>query len=306
MNKLRFGTAGVPNTSKKQDTLSGIERIKELGLEHLELEFVHGVRMSEELAIKVRETAEREGVSLTVHGPYYVNLATEDKRIWYASINRIIQSAKIGEIAGAKSVTFHSAFFQGRSEEKTRGSVKQALSKVFEKTNDLKIRISPELTGKPTQFGDIESLVALVEEMNVPNLAFCIDFSHLIARSNGKFNTFEEFDRLLKFVSDRLGKKFLEELQIHISGILFSEKGERNHVTLLPSLEEYEKAGVRIEGIEKTDEALSKLNKMGGSVFNWKDCLRALKGNNVRGYVVCESPNLEQDALLLKKFYESL
>ena len=42
---LRFGTGGVPLSAVNRDTLAGVKRIKELGLDHLEIEFVHGVRM---------------------------------------------------------------------------------------------------------------------------------------------------------------------------------------------------------------------------------------------------------------------
>ena len=41
------------------------------------------------------------------------------------------------------------------------------------------------------------------------------------------------------------------------------------------------------------------------SNFRYDDWVEALKENNVAGMVICESPNLEADALMLKKLYAS-
>lgn len=40
--------------------------------------------------------------------------------------------------------------------------------------------------------------------------------------------------------------------------------------------------------------------------MNYKDLLKALKDFSVKGAVVCESPNIETDAQILKEYYLSL
>ena len=40
--------------------------------------------------------------------------------------------------------------------------------------------------------------------------------------------------------------------------------------------------------------------------MNYKDLLKAFKKFDVKGVLVCESPNIEGDAQLLKAYYESL
>ena len=45
-DRLLFGTAGVPNsTAKKNNPVEGVKRIHELGLDCMQLEFAHGVRI---------------------------------------------------------------------------------------------------------------------------------------------------------------------------------------------------------------------------------------------------------------------
>ncbi|MBI4758593.1 MAG: TIM barrel protein, partial [Chloroflexi bacterium] len=113
MEGLVFGPAGVPVSAKKHSSVGGIERVRELGLGAMELEFVQGVRMGEKEAGLVRQAAEANGVRLTVHAPYYINLNSRDPEKLAASRERICQSARIGAICGAESVTFHAAFYQG-------------------------------------------------------------------------------------------------------------------------------------------------------------------------------------------------
>ena len=104
----------------------------------------------------------------------------------------------------------------------------------------------------------------------------CVDFSHRYARAIGKHNTYEEFAATLAAIEDALGRGALERLHVHISGIQFGPKGERRH-----------------EPLRET-------------AFRWKELLRALKDMKVSGWVVCESPEMEDDALLLQKTYRRL
>lgn len=275
--KLLFGTGGVPLSAKSRDTIDGINRIKELGLDFMEMEFVHGVKMSETKAKEVGAYAKKLGILLTIHGPYYINLNAIEPEKRAASRKRIIDSCRIGELAGAKSVCFHAAFKLGQAQTQVFDRVLQEMLKVEEflqKDAVNKIWLAPEFTGKETQFGDLEELIALAKSLEKTRL--CIDFAHFFARYAGKKNSFEEFSQLIKSVSRELGEKVIENLHMHFSGINYSAKGERNHLIL--------------------DE----------SHFNWQAMLKALKAEGVGGYLVCESPNLEEDALKAKEYYESL
>ena len=80
--ELLFGTAGIPHSSNPKSTQAGIERIRELGLGCMEVEFVQGVKMGEKNVLLVREVAQRTRVSLTAHGPYFINLnAREPEKV---------------------------------------------------------------------------------------------------------------------------------------------------------------------------------------------------------------------------------
>ena len=51
---LFFGTAGAPYSSAQGTTVEGIRRVKELGLDCMEIEFVRGVKMGVNSAKKYR------------------------------------------------------------------------------------------------------------------------------------------------------------------------------------------------------------------------------------------------------------
>ena len=78
MSELLFGTGGSPHSSENRSVLAGVGRIKELGLDCMEVEFVHGVRIKREVAEEAGRAAEELGVTLTCHGPYYINLNSLD------------------------------------------------------------------------------------------------------------------------------------------------------------------------------------------------------------------------------------
>ncbi len=274
---LLFGTAGVPRSSPKKSTIEGLKFLKKLGLECMELEFVQGVRMKPELAVEVNNVRKQLDLELTVHAPYFINLSSSDPEKVKKSIERILDSARIGYLAGARSVTFHAAFYQGEPQEKVYNNVKLALESILETLDHegINIDIRPETTGKPTQFGTIEEILKLSEEFS-GKVFPCIDFAHLHARSNGLENSYEEFIKTLETVEKALGKEALRNMHIHVSGIAYGTKGEKHHLNL-----------------KESD-------------FKYQELIRAFLEKNIEGCIISESPNLEQDALLLKETYYKL
>ena len=276
IDRLLFGTAGVPNsTPKKNHPIEGIRKIHELGLDCMQLEFTHGVRMKEEMSSELRKISYELGIPLTSHGPYYINLNAREQDKIDSSVERIIQTAKISDLCGAESMTFHAAFYMKDSPFDVFDLVEKSLNIIEERLGrlDIEIELRPELTGKTSQFGSLDELISLTKR--VGSVRPCMDFSHLYART-GDFNTYEEFCSILDRLGEELGKEAIENMHIHISGISSSPKGDLKHLNL------------------------------NDSNFNWKDLLKALKDKDCRGYMICNSPNLEEDALLLKNYYLSL
>ena len=275
MTGLLFGTAGSPHSSRTASTIDGIKRIAELGLGCMEIEFVQGVRMGEAGARLVAETAAREGVKLSAHAPYFINLNAHEPEKIIASQERILQTARIASICGAQSVVFHAAYYLGDPLEKTYNAVRKSLGEVMNrlKRENNRVWIRPEVMGKPSQFGTIEEVLNLCTELE--GVGICMDFAHWHART-GKFNSYSEFASILQQIKQRLGDEALDDMHIHVSGIAYGKKGEIKHLNL-----------------KESD-------------LHYIELLRALKDYEVKGIVICESPNLEEDALLLQETYNNL
>ena len=299
MNELRFGTAGLPFFHPQLKYPEGVRILRTLGprgsggLGHMEMEFVHGVvRKTTEEKVedrsyqeKLRSYMERHketgriarehDITLTAHGPYYINLNAKEYQKVEDSKRRIIETAMVGQAAGAFSITFHPAFYMGVSPETVHRTVQKRLESIITtiRQENVTLKVSPETTGKGSQFGSLDELVRLAEETE--GVGICIDFAHLHARSAGKMNTYKEFRDILGKVEDRLGREMLRNMHIHLAGIAYSEKGERNHLILR------------------------------NSDLNYPDLLKAFHDYDIAGAVVCESPNLQGDALLLKRSYKS-
>lgn len=272
---LRFGTSGIPRSSARPGTEHGIRRARELGLDHLEMAWVNGVRMSDETADRIAAAARAHDVSLTAHAPYYVNLCGEPEIIERSRL-RLIETGRLGARCGAASFCFHAGFYgtlePGEADRRVRAGLRAITSAL--RGNGTKIDVRTELTGKPTQAGSLEELLAW--SRSVPGIRPCIDFSHLYARTQGGHNDYAGFVATLEAIQSRLGRRALERLHVHIAGIEYGPKGERRHLPLKQSR------------------------------FNYRELLRALRDLEVSGWVVCESPEMEDDALLLQRTYRRM
>jgi deoxyribonuclease-4 len=274
MGKLLFGSAGIPWSASKRNTVGGIERIKELNLDLMELSFTRGVYLSKDDADLVRKTAERNEITLSVHAPYWINFNSVKPEVSKKSRKWLGDSAIAGFRAGAKKIVFHPGVYQKKTPAEALEIISNALRDLSQELqeNGVKVLLCPELTGKLAQFGTLDELLIMAND--IEGVSFTLDFAHLHARAKGNFKTQADFARVLEKI-EQANPAFLKDLHMHVSGINYGEKGELNHLNL-----------------KESD-------------FPFQAWLNALKEFNVSGTSVSESPNLEDDAQLLKKTFNS-
>lgn len=273
-DKLNFITAGMPLKTGKGSYPQAFDILNDMKLDGMELEFVHGVRMSDTNRNFVKEKS--KDFVITAHGPFYINLNSKEEEKIDASVQRIIDTAAVASQAGAFSITYHAAFYMGKDKETVYNQVKTQTKRIIDilENEKIKVWIRPETTGKATQWGDIDEIINLSKDFE--QVLPCVDFSHLHARSAGEYNTYDEFSKVLEKIGNEIGQYALENFHGHLAGIEYTAKGEKQHLNL-----------------ENSD-------------MNYKDLLKAMKEFGVKGALVCESPNIEDDCKLIKTYYESL
>jgi deoxyribonuclease-4 len=249
---ILLGPAGSPLTS----TIEGISEIKKLGLQAMEVEFTHGIKMSDSLAKDIFNENKNYNILLSVHAPYFINLASEEEDKRNASIQRIIRSCELGDHMGAKCIVFHAAYYGKNDEEETYNIVKESVLSIQEKIekNSWNVELCLETTGKRSEFGTLDELLRLRKETKC---GICVDFAHILARNNS-INYKEVFDKL--------EKSGFRRIHSHFSGIVFGDKGEQHHKDLkeeeiLPLAKEILKRKIEITIISE-------------SPSTWKDALK--------------------------------
>jgi deoxyribonuclease-4 len=210
---IKVGPAG----SDGLGNLKGVQKAAEVGLDCMEVEFTYGVRMDLKTAETVGALAKERGIILSVHAPYYINLASDEKEKFDASKVRILDSCEKAHAMGARNVVFHAGFYQKRTAGQTYSLIKKAISALQKSIarNGWQVKLCPEITGKPSQFGSLTELLKLKKETGC---GITVDFSHLYARQQGEI----DYAKILA----KLPKKF----HAHFSGIEYGDKGERKHI----------------------------------------------------------------------------
>jgi deoxyribonuclease-4 len=270
---FRFGTVGSPiSTPKKPGGSAGaIAHSANLGLTALELGWVHSVRVKETTCETIHSASVEHLVALSVHAPYFINLNAKDDE-WPKSRKRLMDAAHYGNLAGATDIIFHPGSYFGSPAAEVLPLALQRLRDCLQELRNAGnlVTLRPETMGKSAMLGSLEDTLQLAKE--IPGVAPCIDIAHLHARpGDGTVNTYAEFDAVLKLIRTMLGEQALRQLHIHISGIEYGPKGEKKH---LP----FEDADLR-----------------------YHDFLQALADNSCGGRLLCESPIMEEDALLIKR-----
>lgn len=268
MIEIRLGPAGSGGYA--DSTLEGVQRLPGLGLGALEVEFVRGVGMGIPLARQVGAEAKKQGIELSVHAPYYINLASKEKMKIEESKKRILDSCERMHYMGEGPVVFHPSYFGGQERERVFQITREAILDMMEtiKKNKWNCRLAPETTGKHSALGSLEETIRLVKETGC---FLCIDPAHLYARGYGKLDFREMFNKLKPLKERRF--------HFHFSGIEYTSKGERNHLVLdhNPDFREFARELLKQRWLESA-------TIISESPITWRDSLKMKKILEDMGY----------------------
>lgn len=274
---FRFGTVGSPlgTPPRPGGTVGGIQYTASLGLDALELAWVQGVRVGEAACAAIKQASEEHHVALSIHAPYYINLNAEEDK-WPRLRRYLMDAAHYGNLAGATDVVFHPGSYFNRSPEQALNVAAPRLQACVEELRAAgnPITLRPEAMGKVAVIGSLDDVLKLSE---IPGVAPCLDFAHLHARAgDGSMNTYDEWMRVLETYHRALGDGAMQNLHVHLSGIAYGPRGEKNHLIM-----------------EEAD-------------LDFAAIFRALKASGGKGRILCESPVLETDALKFKQLWQEI
>lgn len=275
MGRLRFGPAGKPVSFKGRDIAQVPGFLRSLGLDAFEYEAVRGVSISEAKARRLGEEARKHGVSMSLHAPYYINLAARDRRVLESSKKRLLESLLASEWMGSYVVVFHPGYYKGLGREEALNAVVEAVKSVWEEASSLGVRstwLGPETTGRTSQVGSVDEVLHICREL--PRCRPTVDWAHIYARERGRsVSTPDDVARVVEAIERELGREAIDPLHTHFSRIEYGKGGEVRHHTL-------------------SEE---------GYGPDWMVVCEAYRELGINAVVISESPVLEQDAIVMKR-----
>ncbi len=266
---LFFGPAGLP--AGCASAIEGVERIAQLGLNALEIEFVHGVGMGVEEARRVRAVAEGRGVLLSAHAPYYINLNSTTAEVRRRSRARVLSTLKVASALGAKIIVVHAGYYSGKSDTDCTARIADELAECREAADKEgwgDVLIGLETMGRKASWGTLDEIKVVARR--VRGVFPVVDFAHIHARSGGCLTSTGDFNSLLT-TFEAFDAPFLHS---HFTGVEWGASGERRHLEL----------------------------RRGGPDFSL--LAPALLSRKYDITIISESPILELDSLIMKEMVE--
>lgn len=280
---IKFGPSGNSDSFYEQGgkrTAEAMKWVKDMGLDAYEYSCGKGARISEETAAEIGEQAVKYGIEVSVHAPYYINLANFHKDKRDASNEYIYSTLKVARLMGGRRVVFHPGAYMklepGQALQIAQAQLKEVIAGMDERGFSDMI-ICPETMGKSGQLGTVEEVLALcrTDERILP----CFDFGHIYARSVGTVNSYEQFKEILDKIENEIGAERMKNMHIHFSRIEYTKAGEKMHHTFA--------------------------DEQWGPDFIY--LAQALNEKKAEPVIICESKGtMAEDALSMKKCFEKL
>ena len=268
-NSDAFRLAGL------KSTLDAPQWVKSIGLDAYEYEAGNGLAASAAMLRAIGKEAERAGIKMSFHTPYFISLSgvVEEKRL--NSIRYIRESLDAAHLLGAGTIVVHSGSAAKISRDEAMRLAGDTLVRTLGEVDTHGIKIGLETMGKVNQLGTLDEVLELcrIDSAFVP----VVDFGHLNARDlGGVFNTADDYLRVFDKIDHVLGADVATNLHCHFSKIEWTGSGEKRHLTFED----------RVYGP------------------NFEPLVDVIYKHNLSPTIICESAGTQSDdALAMKKYY---
>ena len=281
---IKFGPSGLCQQfaqSGMKHTIQAGKWLSKQGLDCFEYSFGRGVQIKSETAIEIGREFAENNIEISVHAPYFINLATleDDKAI--NNHRYIMDSLAALRTFGGNRCVFH----PGSPLKASRSEAMTTLLKRFETVLKLKeengfsdLLLCPETMGKKAQLGDLEEVIAMCN-IGDENIVPCIDFGHLNSRDCGIYHTSDDYKRTIDRLIEGVGESKTNRMHVHFSKIQYTANGELRHLTF-------------------DDEIYGP---------DYQPLMEVFAQYKLNPYIVCESAGTQtRDAIAMKTYYQSL
>lgn len=230
----KFGPGGNSEAFKKaggRSTLQAPGFVKNIGLDAYEYEAGNGITGSPELFMAIGQKAKEHGIKMSFHTPYFISLSSVEKQKRDNSIEYIRQSAAVSTLLGAETMVVHCGSCAKITREEAMMYATETLTGVamMMQDSDFNTIVGIETMGKVNQLGTLSEVLKLCKISKC--FAPVVDFGHLNARDRGVLRTKDDFKRIFDEISSTLGAEYAENLHCHFSKIMYTEMGEKKHLT---------------------------------------------------------------------------
>jgi len=232
--KAKFGPEGNCDAFKRaggRSTLQAPGFVRSVGLDAYEYEAGNGISGSPELFASLGAKAKEHGIALSFHAPYFISLSSVEKQKRENSIEYIRRSAEASDLMGANIMVVHCGSCAKLDRETAMGYAAETLEGAAEmlENNGFKVVLGIETMGKVNQLGTLSEVLRLCKISS--RFAPVVDFGHMNARDKGILKTTDDFKRIFDEISETLGAEYAENLHCHFSKIMYTEMGEKKHLT---------------------------------------------------------------------------
>ncbi|NLU51786.1 MAG: TIM barrel protein [Clostridiaceae bacterium] len=252
--------------------------LSSMGLNAYEYQCNKGIHLKDETAREIGEKCREHNIRLSIHAPYYINLASTEAEKRERSIKYILDTLRIGKVMGAERIVVHPGYVSGITRQVAIELALDTLMETIKRADeqDLSgVTICPEVLGKTNQLGTLEEVIVLcsLDERLIP----CIDFAHMHALTQGGMVTSDDFKGVFKLIEKHLGTERIKKAHIHFSRVEYGKGGEKKH--------------------------WSYSDTQYGPDFN--PLAQAIIELGLEPVIICESRDtMAEDARILKKIYE--
>ena len=221
-----YADKGYSGTAKSAEYLTG------LGLTALEYSLGRGVTIGQDSAHAIGESLRGAGIALSVHAPYFVNLATDDPARQERNVVWLGQACQVAQWMGADRVIFHpgSALKGNRAlaMELSLPNLAGCIAQLTEQGLMQGVMLCPETMGKNNQLGSVDEIIVFCREFG---LVPCLDFGHIHTVGQGCILSQDDAAGVLDTFITGLGHERMANCHVHFSHIEYSTGGEVRHRT---------------------------------------------------------------------------